>query len=217
MRILIDNLPAPTVASVRARMVRRQWRHGDTIVFQGDPGAGIYYIESGHVGVMVGTAGGDSITVTVLTAGDSFGELALLTPDHTRTSSVVALTPTTTLVLSERDFTELRDTHPAIERALTEALARRIVDLGAHMTQAVFESVDRRCARRVLELADLFAIPGATSASIPLTQDDIAGLTGATRPTVNQILGRLAAQGLLTISRGRIDVPDTRALRAHVR
>lgn len=216
MRILIENLPPQAVADLRARMVRREWRHGDTIVFQGDPGSGIYYIESGHVGVSVGTAHGDSVTVTVLSAGDSFGELALLMPEHVRTSSVVALTKTTTLVLAERDFIELRMTHPAIDAALVDALARRVVDLSDHLTQAVFETVDRRCARRVLELAGMFAADG-DSATIPLTQDDIAGLTGATRPTVNQILGRLAGQGLIRVGRGRIEVPSIRALRAHVR
>lgn len=217
MRILIESLPADVLAEVRRRMVRREWRHGDTIVFQGDPGSGIYYIESGHVGVMVGTAHGDSVTVTVLTTGDSFGELALLTPAHVRTSSVVALTKTTTLVLSERDFSELRLTHPSIDHALVDALARRVVDLSEHLTQAVFETVDRRCARRVLELAALFAEAGTDAATIPLTQDDIAGLTGATRPTINQILGKLAAQDLIRVSRGRIDVPRMSALRAHVR
>lgn len=217
MRILIESLPPDVVAEVRSRMVRREWRHGDTIVFQGDPGSGIYYVESGHVGVMVGTAYGDSVTVTVLTTGDSFGELALLTPGHMRTSSVVALTKTTTLVLAERDFIELRSSHRSIDSALVDALARRVVDLSEHLTQAVFETVDRRCARRVLELAQLFGGPDASAATIPLTQDDIAGLTGATRPTINQILGRLAAQDLVRVSRGRIDVPSIPALKAHVR
>ncbi|MDT0182658.1 Crp/Fnr family transcriptional regulator [Microbacterium sp. ARD31] len=217
MRILSESLPAEVVTAVRSRMVRRQWRHGDTIVFQGDPGSGIYYIESGHVGVTIGTARGESVTVTVLSDGDSFGELALLTPARVRTSSVVALTATTTLVLAERDFTELRSAHPAIDRALIDALADRVVDLSEHLTQAVFETVDRRCARRVLELAELFAQDGSDDAIIPLTQDDIAGLTGATRPTINQILGKLAAQRLIRVSRGRIEVPRIEALRAHVR
>lgn len=217
MRILIENLPPEVLESLRARMVRRQWRHGDTIVFQGDPGSGIYYIESGHVGVKVGTPQGDTVTVTVLTRGESFGELATITPDHARTASVVALGPTTTLVLSERDFLELRAAHPSIEHALVDALARRVIDLSAQLTRAVFETVDRRCARRVLETAQLFAADGEDAATIPLTQEDVAGLTGATRPTVNQVLTRMAAQGLIALGRGRIVVPSIRALRAYVR
>lgn len=213
----MESLPPEVLAELRGRMVRREWRGGDTIVFQGDPSTCIYFIESGHVAVTVGTASGDSVTVTVLGIGDSFGELALLTTNRVRTSGVVALTKTTTLVLAERDFLELRETHPSVDRALVDALARRVVDLGEHLTQAVFETVDRRCARRVLELAERFGGEGASSATIPLTQDDIAGLTGATRPTVNQILGKLSSQGLIRVSRGRIEVPHIAALRARVR
>ncbi|MFE5407240.1 Crp/Fnr family transcriptional regulator [Microbacterium sp. NPDC056569] len=217
MRILLETLPSEVVAAVRTRMVRRQWKHGDTIVFQGDPGAGIYYIESGHVGVKIGTEHGDSVTVTVLTAGDSFGELAMLHPGRTRTASVEALSATATLVLAPTDFTELRQAYPAIDRALVDALARRVVDLSEHLAQAVFETADRRCARRVLELATVFAEDEADDATIPLTQDDIAGLTGATRPTVNQVLSRMASERVISLGRARIEVPSIAALRAYVR
>lgn len=217
MRVLLDDLPAEVVEKLRSRMVRRSWRHGDTIVFQGDPGAGIYFIQSGHVAVKIGTPHGESVTVTVLTAGDSFGELALLHPDHARTATVEALTPTTTLLLSERDFDELRTAYPSIDRAIVNALALRIADLSDQLARVVFETADRRCLRRVLELAVLFADSGADSATIPLTQEDVAGLTGATRPTVNQVLSRMAAERLITLGRGRIDVPSIRALRVYVR
>jgi CRP-like cAMP-binding protein len=48
---------------------------------------------------------------------------------------------------------------------------------------------------------------------IALTQDDLAGLAGATRPTVNQVLQRLASQGIVTLHRGSITVRDVPALR----
>ena len=43
---------------------------------------------------------------------------------------------------------------------------------------------------------------------IPLTQDDLAGLCGTTRPTINRQLGELADQNLLQVARGRIVVTD---------
>ncbi|SMH42521.1 CRP/FNR family transcriptional regulator, anaerobic regulatory protein [Rathayibacter oskolensis] len=217
MRIVLETLPADVLQTLQSRMVRREWRHGDTIVFQGDPGGGIYYIRSGHVGVKVGTAYGDSVTVAVLGAGESFGELSVLDPARGRTASVEALGPTVTSVLSERDFTEMRAAHPAVDRALVDALARRVVDLSELLAQAVFETADRRCSRRVLHLAEVFAAEGSDTAVVPLTQGDVAGLTGVTRPTVNQVLGRMAGAGVVALARGRIEVPSIRALRAHVR
>jgi CRP-like cAMP-binding protein len=60
------------------------------------------------------------------------------------------------------------------------------------------------------------AEPGHTSVSIPVTQEDLAGLVGATRPTINQVIGRLSDVRLIRLGRGRIDVPDRAALRAFV-
>jgi CRP/FNR family cyclic AMP-dependent transcriptional regulator len=41
---------------------------------------------------------------------------------------------------------------------------------------------------------------------IPVTQETLASLAGTTRPTANQVLGRLAASQLVEVSRGQIVV-----------
>jgi len=48
-----------------------------------------------------------------------------------------------------------------------------------------------------------------------VTQDDIAGLTGAGRPTVNQVLRTLEGAGAIELRRGRIDVVDRAVLARH--
>ena len=52
---------------------------------------------------------------------------------------------------------------------------------------------------------------------IPLTQDELAGLAGTTRPTVNQILKGLEDAGLIEVGRGRTIVKDPAALTARLR
>ena len=46
---------------------------------------------------------------------------------------------------------------------------------------------------------------GVLPVVVPLTQDDIAQLAGTTRPTTNQVLKRLEAQGVIRSARGRAD------------
>jgi CRP/FNR family cyclic AMP-dependent transcriptional regulator len=43
---------------------------------------------------------------------------------------------------------------------------------------------------------------------IPLTQDDLAGLCGTTRATVNQLIGKLAERKFLEVARGRVTITD---------
>jgi CRP-like cAMP-binding protein len=48
---------------------------------------------------------------------------------------------------------------------------------------------------------------------LPLTQQDIADLAGATRPTVNQSLKKLEAQGAVALFRGGVRIADEALLR----
>jgi CRP-like cAMP-binding protein len=47
-----------------------------------------------------------------------------------------------------------------------------------------------------------------------LTQEDLAGLTGTTRPTVNALLRSLQDSGLIALSRGRVEILDVALLAA---
>ena len=61
---------------------------------------------------------------------------------------------------------------------------------------------DKRVLRRVVDLSDLYG------AVIPLTQDDVAELAGATRPTVNRVLKDAESASAVRLSRCRIEVVD---------
>jgi CRP-like cAMP-binding protein len=75
--------------------------------------------------------------------------------------------------------------------------------------------VEQRVSRRLLELADIYASepPSRQGIVIPLTQSHLADLAGATRPTVNQVLQLLAAEGVIAVGRSRVEVLDADALR----
>ena len=47
---------------------------------------------------------------------------------------------------------------------------------------------------------------------IPLTQNEIGDLAGASRPTTNRVLQRLVADGLVVLRRGSVEVPDSAEL-----
>ena len=60
--------------------------------------------------------------------GDFFGEIALI-EDIPRTATVTAKTPLRLFVLTSRAFRPMLDDHPAIERKVLRALAKRLVSL----------------------------------------------------------------------------------------
>ena len=229
---LLEPLPVADRADVLAAAVPKRFRRGETLVQEGEPGESLHLVSAGRLAVRVSTPDGATATLTVISAGDSFGELALL-GDHVRTATVVALEPSETLVLTRSAFDALRRSHPGVERALTQALARRVQELSAALLEALYEPVERRVMARLVDLARTYGAPAGPAALgrpgsppaaprpadvprpvvVPITQDDLAGMAGTTRPTTNQVLQRLADEGVLTLGRGRIELRDVPALR----
>jgi CRP-like cAMP-binding protein len=114
--------------------------------------------------------------------------------------------------MSERLFNELRRAHPAVDRLLIDILASRVDRLSRELTEALYLPVDLRLARRLLALASVYR-DGDAPIVIPLTQQNIAELVGATRPTTNLELNALADAGALQLARGRVNILDIGLLR----
>lgn len=192
---------------------RRRFDRDETLVHQGQPGSAFHLLASGRVAVRVTTPTGEVVTLSVLGPGDFFGEQALLGPRHQRTASVVALEPVETLSMDSARFDQLRRAHPSVERFLVEVLAAQVRRLTAHLVEALYVPAEQRTLRRLLELLRQYHRTGGTL-SVPVTQQDLATMAGTTRPTVNRVLRRMEDEGVLRLTRGRVDILDVAALRA---
>ena len=193
----------------------RTFARNEVLCHEGDPADSLHLVEQGHLAVHAGLASGATATFTVLSTGDYFGELALLRADHRRTATVTALEPSRTLAVAATAFDALCRRSPGIERIVSALLADRIDILSRRLLETMYESVDRRVYRRLFELARSYGGPDGGSdgtATIPLSQTQLANLVGATRPSVNQVLQRLAELQVVGLSRSRIEVLDLAAL-----
>jgi CRP/FNR family cyclic AMP-dependent transcriptional regulator len=93
---------------------------GTAIATEGDPGAGLFVIESGDADVTIGGK-----RVNKLHAGDFFGEMALL-DGGPRTATVTATTDIKLYALTEWVFRGLLVEHPSIALRTLEAMAARL-------------------------------------------------------------------------------------------
>jgi CRP/FNR family transcriptional regulator, cyclic AMP receptor protein len=103
---------------------------GKVLCKEGDVGREFFVIIEGKVEV---TRKGKRVTTRG--GGDFFGEIALLeqTP---RMATVTAKTPLRFFVLTRKDFRQLVDQNPSVERKVLRALARRVVELSSDPTLA---------------------------------------------------------------------------------
>ena len=73
-----------------------------------------------------------------------------------------------------------------------------------------------RVLRRVRDLAALYG-KGSGPIAIPLTQEDLAGLAGTSRVTVNRVLREEEDRGTLSLTRGKTTVVDLEELKRRAR
>ena len=202
---LLAELGEGAGARVLAAGVVRRYRRTEVIFHEGDAAGAFHLIRSGHIAIRSTTPQGDTATLAVLGSGDSFGELALVGSGGDRTAAAVALDAVETLALSRDQFERLRAEQPGVDRWLVALLADNVDRLSRRLLEALYVGADRRIVRRLLEVATVYG--GALAGTVvPLTQDDLAGLAGTTRPTVNQVLRRLEEQGGLLLTRSRIEL-----------
>lgn len=208
---LLKDLSAELEHELLARSHRRRFARREVLFHAGDPAASMHLVAKGRVAIRVTTPLGDSATLDVLVAGDVLGEMALLEPGGMRSATAIALEPTETHTIDAETFDDLRRGQPALTEALVGLLASRVRQLNDRLLEALYIPADTRLLRRVLELADLYG------AEIPLTQEDLAGLAGATRATVNRVLRREERLGVLSLGRGRLIILDREVLGRHAR
>jgi CRP/FNR family cyclic AMP-dependent transcriptional regulator len=113
----------------------KSFKAGTTIIKQGDSGAGLYIITSGH-GKIMKEHGPDRPEEELATFGPGsvIGEMTLL-DDLPRSANVVATEPVTALVLPVWEFRSAMRTHPDIAIKLLAVLSRRLRKLESKYDQ----------------------------------------------------------------------------------
>jgi CRP-like cAMP-binding protein len=204
---LLKGVPPGEVQRLLSIARRRTFRRGEVVFHRDDPGDSLHLISKGRFAVRNLTPLGDTLTVAVRGPGENFGEMALVNADHRRTATVSALEQAETLVIVKGEFERLRRDHPDVVDVLLVFLTEEVRRLNERLLEALYLPVERRVLRRLAELCLLYPDAGARL-EIPLTQEELANLAGATRPTVNQVLREEQRRGTVELERGRMVVLD---------
>jgi CRP-like cAMP-binding protein len=104
----------------------RTFNKGESIIKQGDPGAGLFVIIEGTVDVTMRTRPGQPETkLSSLTKGEFFGEMSLI-DGYPRSATVTAQTETQVIELDRWVFLDVLRREPNIAVAMLPILTRRI-------------------------------------------------------------------------------------------
>jgi CRP/FNR family transcriptional regulator, cyclic AMP receptor protein len=191
---LFADVPPEELDTVLSIARRRTFSRGEVVFHEGDPADSFHLVTRGRFAARLRTRLGDTALLSIVGEGQAFGELALVGQRSARSTTVTALEAAETRAVYGDDFARLRHDHPAVDAVLVGLLAEQVRRLSQRVLEAYYLDTDARVRLRLLELATAYGGDAPVPpVAVPLTQEDIAGLAGTSRATVNRVLLDIAA------------------------
>lgn len=194
----------------RSRMVA--CRRNDAIFLAQERSDNVYLIKQGRVKLSRGCAEGREVILDILGPGEIFGELAMAGED-VRTHNAVAIADSLVCIILRRDFDRILKAHPEMSLRVLKLIGLRRRELEMRLEDLIFQPVAKRLVFTLLWQARRHGIREKDgSVRLPLSQNELAHLVGASREAVAEQLGGLKHSGLLRTSYRSIRITDFHGL-----
>ncbi|MFT3955525.1 MAG: Crp/Fnr family transcriptional regulator [Piscinibacter sp.] len=193
--------------AILARATLRRLGDGATLSARGTPAQEWVGVAKGAVRVSSVSLSGKQVTLTYVEPGTWFGDIALF-DGLPRTHDASAHGETTLLIVRKSDFKELLNQHVELYDALLRLNCRRLRLMFDQIEDLNTRPLAARLAKQVLLLARSYGVEQGDEIRIglPLAQEDLAQLLGASRQRVNQELKGFEREGAVRIEPTRLVV-----------
>jgi CRP/FNR family transcriptional regulator len=168
----------------------------ETVLIQEDANRFMYVVLSGGVKVIRVSEEGKELLLAIHRTGDFFGEMSLI-DGKAASASVAAMDDSTIAIISKDDFFSLLYTQKKILLSLLQTFCQRIRISNRTIEIMSHTSASQRVKMLLLMLCGKHGKKDGRDfvLSLPLTHQDIAGMTGLTRETVTKIMNELKKEG----------------------
>jgi CRP/FNR family transcriptional regulator, cyclic AMP receptor protein len=186
----------------------RAFRRGQMVFTRGDPSDTLFVVISGRVKVVVRSADGGELTLTIIQPGGVFGELGLA-DGGPRSADADALDECQLLLVPLQTVQSICAREPPVVQALlnsTTATLRRLTEAASDL---VFLDLPRRVAKVLLSLPR----DGDGIIRPALSQEELAHQAGGTRQSINATLRGFERRGWIEVHDRVVTIRQASALR----
>jgi len=186
---LFADLTPDEMATITDAMSHRALQRGDVLFTEGDEPSELFVVTAGRVAISNKSIDGRESMMALMERGDLFGEMPIF-DRMARSAGARALEPSEVIAIPYEPVQALYRNRPELLWRVVALLASRLRTTDAALADSVFLDVTGRTAKRLLELAgdrDEFALP--------ITQEELAGMVGASRERVNKAIASFVRLG----------------------
>ena len=210
---LFSALDGAVVTAVAADAQVRDLQRNDVIFSEGDPAEELFVVRSGRVAITKRSVDGRESVVALMEEGDLFGEMPLFEVESEgRSAGARALEASELVALPYEPLRKVFRERPELLWGVVALFARRIRATNEDLADSVFLDVTGRTAKRLLEIAG-----DADEFILPVTQEELASMVGASRERVNKAIAAFIRLGWIEQTERRYRILNREQLtrRAH--
>ncbi len=195
---LFFDLSEKELGYIKEKMVTKRYENGNYIFLEDSEGEQCFFVAKESVKVTRLSKDGREVILTMLNAGDFFGEMSLL-DGESRSANVIALEETEVLTLNREDFLVVLHDYPTIAIQLVKEMAGRLRKSDRQIASLSLSDAEKRITMCIIRFADDQGVIKNGKVSIPKTpiQQDIANMAGTSRETVSRALSILEKENLI--------------------
>ncbi len=199
---IFEGLEEELLADVAVYSFCRKLDRGDALFSMGDRPDAMYVVLSGRIAIVSTAADGRDSVISLMEEGDLFGEMGLF-DGRGRSAGARALEASEVLAVPYGPVRRLYENRPDHLWRVVGMLVRRLRAAGTALTDAVFLDVVGRTAKRLLGFAG-----EDESFTLPVTQEELAAMVGASRERVNKAISQFVRLGWLDRSGSEYTIRD---------
>jgi CRP-like cAMP-binding protein len=172
------------LADVAASGKIRNLVRGDVLFEAGDEPDSIYVVLTGRIAIALGNRPFDhrESVIALMEEGDLFGEMGML-DKSARSAGARALETSTVLEIPYTSVLDQLNASTSLMWNVVRMLSRRLRAMDQALADSVFLDVTGRTAKRLVDLSG-----GKDEFMLPVTQEELAGMVGASRERVNKAI-----------------------------
>jgi CRP-like cAMP-binding protein len=157
---------------------------GDVLFEVGDEPQSLFVVLSGRIAIAIGNKPFDhrESVIALMDAGDLFGEMGML-DKNSRSAGARALETSQVLEIPYTAVLEQLNASTGLMWNVIRMLSQRLRSMDQALADSVFLDVTGRTAKRLLDLSG-----GKDQFVLPVTQEELAGMVGASRERVNKAI-----------------------------
>lgn len=206
---ILAALPAPQLHELFEQGRTTRFEPGDALFREGGRSSTVVLIRHGRCKVTSLSEDGRETLLAIVGPGDVLGELGAL-DGGPRSATVTTLDEVEATVVPSAAFRDLVERDGAVAMSVLAIVNERLREADRKWAEFGALGAPTRLALRLLELAGRFGeVDGhGERITVPLTQDELAGLVGSSREAVTKALRRFRDEGWVETGRRRITILD---------